>query len=190
MVMLFPPDRVSEEVDILRRVAGGESVNHFEAVRIRKDRKPILVTATISPLRDATGVIIGASRIARDITETRRIEQAVQEHEARLTAIIGAAMDGVIIVDERQRITMFNPAAEAMFGCLASEVLAPAWTASSRHASAPNMKATFANSVIPKLPAAAWGAWARFTVCGPTEKCSPSKPPSRRPKSTARNFSL
>jgi PAS domain S-box-containing protein len=123
MRMLLPPDRFNEEADILRRVARGEFVNHFESVRIGKHGKSILLSITISPVRDASGAIIGASKIARDITKTRRIEQSVQEHEARLAAIIGAATDGVITVDEGQLITMFNPAAEAMFGCRASEVL-------------------------------------------------------------------
>ena len=123
MLMLMPADRQSEEAGILRRISAGESVSHFESVRVRKDGKSILVSVTISPLRDASGAIIGASKIARDITESRRIEHSVQEQEARLAAIIGSAMDAVITVDEQQRITMFNPAAEAMFGCPASETL-------------------------------------------------------------------
>lgn len=123
MNMLLPPDRRPEEADILRRIAKGESVIHFESNRLRKDGQQILVSITISPLRDTSGAIVGASKIARDITETRRIEQAVQEQEARLGAIIGSAMDGIITVDARQFITMFNPAAEAMFECRASDVL-------------------------------------------------------------------
>jgi PAS domain S-box-containing protein len=121
--MLLPPDRLAEETEILQHFAKGESVEHFESMRVRKDGKQILVSVTISPLRDATGAIVGISKIARDITETRRTEQAVQEQEARLAAIIGSAMDGIITVDARQLITMFNPAAEAMFGCQASDVL-------------------------------------------------------------------
>jgi PAS domain S-box-containing protein len=119
----LPPDRFNEEADILRRVARGEFVHHFESVRIGKHGKSILVSISISPVRDAAGTIIGASKIARDITESRRIEQSVKEHEARLGAIIGSAMDAIITVDADQIITMFNPAAEAMFGCSASDVL-------------------------------------------------------------------
>src|SRR5580704_466362 len=66
MLMLFPPDRVEEESDILTRIRNGESVDHFETVRIRKDGKPIAISATISPIRDGSGAIIGASKIARD----------------------------------------------------------------------------------------------------------------------------
>jgi PAS domain S-box-containing protein len=123
MRMLLPPNRLSEEADILQRIAKGESVNHFESIRVRKDGRQILVSVTISPLRDATGAIIGASKIARDITEARRIERSIQEQEARLGAIIGSAMDAIITVDAGQIITMFNPAAEVMFECSASDVL-------------------------------------------------------------------
>jgi PAS domain S-box-containing protein len=123
MRMLLPPDRLTEEAEILQHIAKGESVEHFESTRVRKDGKQILVSVTISPLRDATGAIIGVSKIARDITETRRTERAVQEQEARLAGIIGSAMDGIITVDARQFITIFNPAAEAMFECRASDVL-------------------------------------------------------------------
>jgi PAS domain S-box-containing protein len=126
MRMLLPPDRLVEEVDILRRISAGQSVEHFESIRVRKDGSPILVSITIFPLRDATGAVVGASKIARDITETRRIERSIEEKEARLSAIIGAAMDAVITVNEAQHITMFNPAAEAMFGCSASGALGDA----------------------------------------------------------------
>ncbi|MBV9889168.1 MAG: PAS domain S-box protein [Acidobacteria bacterium] len=121
--ILIPPDRLSEEVDILRRIAAGQSIRHFESTRLRKDGAHILVSVTISPLRDPSGAIVGASKIARDITENRRIRNSVAQHEARLAAIIGAAMDAVITVNADQRITMFNPAAESMFGCKTSVAL-------------------------------------------------------------------
>ncbi len=123
MRMLLPPDRLSEE--------SRHSPPHCQrrigrSFRIRprsQGRRSILVSVTISPLRDAAGAIVGASKIARDITESRRIERSVEEQEARLAAIIGSAMDAVITVDEQQCITMFNPAAETMFGCPASDAL-------------------------------------------------------------------
>jgi PAS domain S-box-containing protein len=79
MLMLFPPDRVQEESDILTRIRNGESVDHFETVRIRKDGKPIAISATISPIRDGSGAIIGASKIARDITGKKAAEREIQE---------------------------------------------------------------------------------------------------------------
>ena len=78
MLLLFPPDRVPEEADILARIAGGESVDHFETVRVRKDGRRVEVSVTISPVRDSQGRIVGASKIARDISERRQLEQAVE----------------------------------------------------------------------------------------------------------------
>ncbi len=121
--MLIPPDRASEETDILARISRGESIEHFETLRRCKNGSEIRVSVTISPLRDAKGIIVGASKIARDISETRRFAIAIEQQEARLSAIIDAAMDAIVTIDAQQRITMFNPAAEAMFCCRASEAL-------------------------------------------------------------------
>jgi PAS domain S-box-containing protein len=81
MLMLFPPERVEEEADILARIARGESVEHFETVRVRKDGRRIDVSVTISPIRDARGIIVGASKIARDITERKLAERRLRESE-------------------------------------------------------------------------------------------------------------
>ena len=78
MLMLFPPERVQEEADILARIGRGESVDHFETVRVCQDGRHIEVSVTISPIKDARGRIIGASKIARDISERRQLEQAVE----------------------------------------------------------------------------------------------------------------
>ncbi len=72
---LFPPDRWNEEPKILERLKRGERVDHFETKRVRKDGAILDVSVTISPVRDETGKIIGASKIARDITEQRRAQQ-------------------------------------------------------------------------------------------------------------------
>ncbi len=69
---IVPPERGDEEPRILERLARGERVDHFETVRVRKDGKRIDVSVTISPIRDATGKVVGASKIARDISDIRR----------------------------------------------------------------------------------------------------------------------
>jgi PAS domain S-box-containing protein len=74
MRMLLPPERADEEGDILARIRRGESVNHFDTVRVRKDGRKIDVSVTISPVKDAHSMIIGASNIARDITDRKRTE--------------------------------------------------------------------------------------------------------------------
>jgi len=82
--MLFPPDRVTEEADILARLSQGQSVDHFETVRVTKDGSRVDVSVTISPIRNARGDIVGASKIARDITERKRAEAKLQMQLARL----------------------------------------------------------------------------------------------------------
>ncbi len=95
MQMLFPPDIVKEESEILSRIRSGESVEHFETVRVRKDGTKIDVSVTISPIRDGNGTIVGASKIARDITERKRVEAALHESEERLRLTIDGARVGI-----------------------------------------------------------------------------------------------
>jgi len=83
MLLLIPPERAHEERSILERVARGESVEHFETVRVRKDGTKIDISATISPVKDSTGTIVGASKIARDITARNRSEAALSQSNAR-----------------------------------------------------------------------------------------------------------
>ena len=74
--IIVPPDRRGEEPAIMEKIKRGESVDHYETVRRRKDGRLINGSVTISPLRDAERNIIGASRVARDITERKRLERA------------------------------------------------------------------------------------------------------------------
>ena len=96
MLMLFPPERVKEEADILARIARGESVDHYETVRVRKDGKRLDISVTISPIRDSQGRIVGASKIARDISERRALELAVEAAaEQERTRIARELHDGL-----------------------------------------------------------------------------------------------
>ncbi len=81
--LLIPEDRQEEEPDILARLKNGDRVDHFETLRRRKDGSLIDISLTISPVKNAQGVIIGASKIARDITERKRIASALMQSEAR-----------------------------------------------------------------------------------------------------------
>jgi PAS domain S-box-containing protein len=71
ITMLLPPDRRAEEQQILARIVRGERIEHFETVRVRKDGRHIDISLTISPIRDVAGVIVGASKVARDISRER-----------------------------------------------------------------------------------------------------------------------
>ena len=90
VMILIPPERHSEEAEILELVRSGEQVKHFETVRMRKDGSLIDVSLTISPVKDSGGKIIGASKIARNITERKRNER--QQHALfELVATVNAA---------------------------------------------------------------------------------------------------
>jgi len=72
VTLLIPPDREDEEPEILSRIRRGEKIDHYETIRRRKDGSLVDISLTVSPLRDPVGKIVGASKIARDITERRR----------------------------------------------------------------------------------------------------------------------
>ena len=83
MLLLLPPERIDEESDILARIKRGESVEHFETVLLRKDGTRIDVSMTISPIRDGNGMIVGVSKVARDITGRKQAEQIVRSSEEK-----------------------------------------------------------------------------------------------------------
>jgi len=87
--VLIPADRKDEEPQILEKIRRGEAVDHYETIRRRKDGRLIDVSVTISPIRDATGKIIGASKVARDITERKRLERDILEISDREQRRIG-----------------------------------------------------------------------------------------------------
>jgi PAS domain S-box-containing protein len=84
ITLLIPPDRHNEEPGILERVRRGERIDHYETVRQRKDGSLLDISLTVSPIRDDLGNIIGASKIARDITQRKLIEEALRQSEERL----------------------------------------------------------------------------------------------------------
>jgi PAS domain S-box-containing protein len=101
----------------------GEIVKQFETVRIRKDGARIDVASTVSPIKDASGRIVAASAISRDVTARRKSEAALRASEARVRAVVDSALDAVITMDTEGRILEFNPAAEHMFGHTRAEAL-------------------------------------------------------------------
>ncbi|MDX6532128.1 MAG: hypothetical protein QOH41_4418 [Blastocatellia bacterium] len=87
ITILIPADRLDEELQIIESLRRGESVHHFETVRIRKDGGQIHVSLAISPIKDANGQVIGVSKIARDITDRKRAAEALRQAEADLAHV-------------------------------------------------------------------------------------------------------
>ena len=113
--ILIPPDKGAEELDILQRISRGERLGHYETFRVRKDGHRIEVSVTISPLRQGSR-IVGASKIARDITDQKRIEREVQTERARLQVTLKSIGDAVIVTDANGSVEFMNPVAEALTG--------------------------------------------------------------------------
>jgi PAS domain S-box-containing protein len=86
IALLIPPERIDEEPEILDRLRRGERIDHYETVRVRKDGRRIDISLTVSPIRDAEGRVVGASKIARDISERKFAERALAEVREQLTA--------------------------------------------------------------------------------------------------------
>ena len=120
--VLIPQDQPDELGEINQQVGRGDRVDHHETVRLTKDGQRIDVSLSVSPIRDESGAIIGASTIARDITVQKRDFQKLKDSESRLRSVVEAAVDAIIVIDERGLIEAFNPGAERMFGYRADEV--------------------------------------------------------------------
>ena len=97
--LIIPDDHQHEEDTILERIRRGESIQHFETIRCRKDKSCFPISVTVSPIRDAAGIIIGASKIARDITERRHAEALAQrvqwqaEFVGRMAEVLSGPLD-------------------------------------------------------------------------------------------------
>jgi PAS domain S-box-containing protein len=123
ITLVIPPDRLDEEPGILERIRRGEHIDHFESVRQRKDGGLRNVSLTISPIFNAQGQIVGASKIARDITDRKRVAEELARiqveaaHDARLhEAILASVPDQVYVFDPDHRYTYANDALLATWG--------------------------------------------------------------------------
>jgi PAS domain S-box-containing protein len=126
VTMLIPAERQDEEPRILERIRRGEHFQHYETVRLTKDRRHVSVSLSVSPIKDAGGAVIGASKIARDITEKRRGEErqaALYQFTDSLfratspTDVYEAALDAILraLACDRASILLFDSAGNMKF---------------------------------------------------------------------------
>ena len=111
---IAPPGRPDEMPGILERIRRGERVHHFDTIRRAKDGRLVHVSVTVSPIKDEEGSIIGASKIARDISERKRAEAALHDERARLHATLLGIADAVIVTDTQGYVTLINPVAQSL----------------------------------------------------------------------------
>jgi PAS domain S-box-containing protein len=130
VLRIIPPNRRDEEAKILERIARGQTVEPYETIRRRKDGTEVTISLTVSPIIDSHGRVIGASKIARDISEHKRAEQALLQSRQDLRraleyqeAVVNNMGEGLYTVNREGIVTSMNPAAEKLFGWTSDEVL-------------------------------------------------------------------
>jgi PAS domain S-box-containing protein len=119
MTLVLPDDREDEEAEILRPIGQGERVEHFETVRRTKSGELIDVSLTISPIRDKSGQIVGASHVARDITDRKRFDERLHH----LAAVVESSEDAIVSKTLDGTILTWNAGAERLYGYPAAETI-------------------------------------------------------------------
>jgi PAS domain S-box-containing protein len=119
ILRLIPEELHFEEFEILKKLRAGERIEHFETVRMRKSGERFPISVTISPVMDGTGRVVGASKIARDISDRRRLDNS----RFRLAAIVDSADDAIISKDLNGIIESWNQGASRMFGYAPEEII-------------------------------------------------------------------
>jgi PAS domain S-box-containing protein len=116
ITLLFPPNRQDEFAAIMEQITRGEQVNHYETKRLKKDGSIIPVSVTVSPIKDSEGNIIGASAIARDITQQKRLEAEIRQSKQQLEVILSHIADGITVQDRRGTLVYVNDAGAKLSG--------------------------------------------------------------------------
>ncbi|HLI98878.1 MAG TPA: PAS domain S-box protein [Bradyrhizobium sp.] len=114
--IIVPPERLTELHDILTRVGKGEAISHYETSRITKDGRTLIVSLSISPLVSSSGEIIGASKIARDVTESKKTQAALSQEIEERQRIFETSQDLILVTDAKGTFVQVSPSSIAILG--------------------------------------------------------------------------
>lgn len=128
VTILIPPEHLAEEPGILARIRRGERIDHYQTVRTRKDGSRLYVSLTVSPIRNALGEIVGASKIARDITLQKRAEEALKASDSRFRNLADSAPVLIWMADSSRAFTWFNKTWRDFTGRPLEQDLGFGWT--------------------------------------------------------------
>jgi PAS domain S-box-containing protein len=127
ITVLIPPALMQEEADILSQIAKGMGVYAFETRRLKKDKTVIDISLTISPIKDARGNIIGASKIARDITRQKEIEKQITDSEEKFRLLANSMAQQIWTSDARGNLNYFNQAVYDYAGLTFEDIKSGSW---------------------------------------------------------------
>lgn len=108
IALIVPPDRLREEEDIIEKITRGERIQHYETQRIDKKGRACSISLNVSPIRDARGQIIGASKILRDISDRKKLEAQVRAKTNELTGVFDRISEGFVVLDRDFRYVYAN----------------------------------------------------------------------------------
>jgi PAS domain S-box-containing protein len=121
--IIVPPDRRAEVRQMLDRVGGGEAIEHYETLRVHKDGREVHVSLGISPIKSLTGEIVGASKIARDVTESKRTQQALNQEIEERRRIFETSQDLILVTDTKGNFVQVSPSSMTILGYEPAEMI-------------------------------------------------------------------
>jgi PAS domain S-box-containing protein len=121
--LLSPPGRPNEERDVLKRIRQGESIVRYETTRRRKDGALLAISLAVSPITNGNGRIVGASKIARDISQQKHAEEALKESQAVLRDVTNEARVGLVMVDDDRKYLFANQTYADILGLPTADIV-------------------------------------------------------------------
>lgn len=152
ITIILPPDHLDEEPQILARLRRGERIDHYQTVRMHKDGSRLDISLTVSPVRNAKGDIVGASKIARDITPQKRAEEALRVSDNRFRIMADSAPVLIWMANTARTFTWFNKTWREFTGRPMDEELGFGWTQNVHADDLQNCLDTFTQSFEKRVP--------------------------------------